>query len=69
MFPPKKYKVSEDEYQLFSFSLVFPPKESFFMWTFGVELPGFYGAVAVDTGKTVLFAPKIPESYIVYVGK
>ncbi|XP_022092088.1 xaa-Pro dipeptidase-like [Acanthaster planci] len=43
-------------------------QESFFMWTFGVELPGFYGAVAVDTGKTVLFAPKIPEAYIVYMG-
>ena len=39
------------------------------MWTFGVELSGFFGAVSVDTGKTVLFAPKIPEAYIVYVGK
>ncbi|XP_038070149.1 xaa-Pro dipeptidase-like [Patiria miniata] len=44
-------------------------QESYFMWTFGVELAGFYGAVAVDTGKAVLFAPKIPESYIVYMGE
>ncbi|XP_033625823.1 xaa-Pro dipeptidase-like [Asterias rubens] len=44
-------------------------QESFFMWTFGVELSGFFGAISVDTGKTVLFAPKIPEAYIVYVGK
>lgn len=26
-------------------------QESFFMWTFGVEEPGFFGAINVQTGK------------------
>ena len=43
-------------------------QESYFMWTFGVTDADFLGAVNVDTGATILFAPYVPESYAVWMG-
>lgn len=31
--------------------------------------PGWYGAVAVDTGRTVLFCPRLPQEYAVWMGR
>ncbi|XP_064414568.1 xaa-Pro dipeptidase isoform X2 [Latimeria chalumnae] len=44
-------------------------QESFFHWTFGVTEADCYGAVDVDSGKSIVFIPKLPEDYAVWMGK
>lgn len=44
-------------------------QESYFHWTFGVYEPNFYGAVELSTGKSILFAPRLLEEYVVWMGK
>ncbi|XP_072488134.1 xaa-Pro dipeptidase isoform X2 [Notamacropus eugenii] len=44
-------------------------QESFFHWTFGVTEPGCFGAIDVDSGKSTLFVPRLPESHATWMGK
>lgn len=44
-------------------------QESYFAYLFGVREPSFYGAVDVATGKSILFAPRLPAEYAVWLGK
>lgn len=38
------------------------------MWTFGVLEPGCYGIIDIETGKQILFVPRLPESYAIWMG-
>uniref|UniRef100_A0A915AXZ3 Xaa-Pro dipeptidase n=1 Tax=Parascaris univalens TaxID=6257 RepID=A0A915AXZ3_PARUN len=44
-------------------------QESYFFWTFGVHESGFFGAVDVDSGKSVLFPPRLHPDYAIWDGK
>ncbi|RNA11856.1 Xaa-Pro [Brachionus plicatilis] len=44
-------------------------QESYFHWCFGVTEPDFYGAIEVDTGNSILFAPLLPAEYAIWMGK
>ncbi|XP_028790599.1 xaa-Pro dipeptidase-like [Neltuma alba] len=44
-------------------------QESYFAYLFGVKEPGFYGAIDISTGKSILFAPRLPQEYAVWLGK
>src|SRR3989338_11124343 len=43
-------------------------QESYFFYLFGYNEPDCFGLVEGQTGKYVLFVPKIPEAYAVWFG-
>ncbi|XP_058074056.1 uncharacterized protein LOC131222852 isoform X2 [Magnolia sinica] len=44
-------------------------QESYFAYLFGVREPGFYGAIDIASGKSILFAPRLPVDYAVWLGE
>jgi len=44
-------------------------QESYFHWCFGVSEADCYGAIDIDSGKAVLFPPRLPQEYSVWMGK
>ncbi|KAK9099254.1 hypothetical protein Syun_026299 [Stephania yunnanensis] len=44
-------------------------QESYFAYLFGVAEPGFYGAIDIASGKSILFAPRLPDEYAVWLGE
>ncbi|KAK1285464.1 hypothetical protein QJS10_CPB20g00511 [Acorus calamus] len=44
-------------------------QESYFAYLFGVREPGFYGAIDIPSGKSILFAPRLPAEYAVWLGQ
>jgi len=44
-------------------------QESYFQWCYGVTEPDFYGAIDIDSGASILFIPRLPESYLTWSGK
>jgi hypothetical protein len=43
-------------------------QESYFQWAFGVAEPGFFGAMDVTRRRSVLFMPRLPPEYAVWMG-
>lgn len=39
------------------------------MYFFGVREPDFYGTINVNTGKTTLFIPRLPNEYATWLGR
>lgn len=44
-------------------------QESYFHWAFGALEPDCYGAIDVASGRSVLFVPRLPEDYAMWMGK
>ena len=44
-------------------------QESYFAYLFGVKEPGFYGAIDIATGNSILFGPRLPVEYAVWLGE
>ncbi|CAF3181897.1 unnamed protein product [Rotaria socialis] len=44
-------------------------QESYFHWAFGVIEPDFYGAINVQNNESILFIPRLPPSYVAWMGK
>ncbi|XP_042511173.1 xaa-Pro dipeptidase [Macadamia integrifolia] len=44
-------------------------QESYFAYLFGVMEPGFYGAIDIATGESILFAPRLSADYAVWLGE
>uniref|UniRef100_UPI00358FFB0E xaa-Pro dipeptidase n=1 Tax=Myxine glutinosa TaxID=7769 RepID=UPI00358FFB0E len=43
-------------------------QESYFHWLFGITEAGCFGALALESGKSILFVPKLPDSYATWMG-
>jgi len=43
-------------------------QESYFHWSFGVLEPDCYGAIRVKDGRSILFVPRLPDEYAVWMG-
>ncbi|CAF0961215.1 unnamed protein product [Rotaria sordida] len=44
-------------------------QESYFHWTFGVIEPDFIGAINIQNNQSILFIPRLPPSYVAWMGK
>ena len=44
-------------------------QESYFHWAFGVIEPEFFGAINVQNGQSILFIPRLPPSYVSWMGR
>ncbi|CAF1157602.1 unnamed protein product [Adineta steineri] len=44
-------------------------QESYFHWAFGVIEPDFFGVINVHNGESILFIPRLPSSYVAWMGK
>lgn len=44
-------------------------QESYFAYLFGVREPGFYGAIDTASGQSILFTPRLPPDYAVWMGE
>jgi len=43
-------------------------QESYFHWCFGVLEPDYYGAIDVETGRSIIYQPRLDENYAIIMG-
>lgn len=43
-------------------------QDSWFSYLFGVKEGGFYGVIDIESGRTTLFMPRLPEEYRIWCG-
>ncbi|VDM50953.1 unnamed protein product [Toxocara canis] len=60
--------VEQNRYNTDAMDLPFR-QESYFFWAFGVHESDFYGAIDVDSGKSILFPPRLHPDYAIWDGK
>ncbi|EFJ17439.1 hypothetical protein SELMODRAFT_114689 [Selaginella moellendorffii] len=58
----ERYRDCTDHLELFR-------QESFFAYLFGVREPGFYAAIDIATGQSILFVPRLDPDYAVWLGE
>lgn len=59
----------EEQYQYCTDNLLLFRQESYFAYLFGVNEPGFFGAIDIATCRVYLFIPRLPSDYAIWSGK
>jgi len=44
-------------------------QDPYFYWLFGVTDPDYYGIIDIDSGKSTLLMPRLPEEFAIWMGK
>ncbi|VDM92711.1 unnamed protein product [Litomosoides sigmodontis] len=60
--------VEQNRYNTDAMDLSFR-QESYFFWTFGVHESNCFGAIDVDSGRSILFPPRLHPDYTIWLGK
>ncbi len=63
------YQYSDHIYSEKDIESMYLIQESYFHWLFGVAEADCFGLIEVDTAKTQVFIPRLPEEYATWMGQ